>query len=214
MDAAERTRQRVCRALLDDLDAGYGEVVREYGGVVHSVARALTRSAADAEDLTAEAFLRAYRALAGYPAERIAVLALRPWLLTVLRNTARNAARDAARRPAGPPRYEPTERELDPGPTALDDPADHAERAEAGRGLAALLARLPEAQRTAVVLRHALDLPIAEVAQVLRVGEGTAKSHVSRGLHRLRALVTAAGTEPGPDGEPAHRVLASGRRDR
>jgi DNA-directed RNA polymerase specialized sigma24 family protein len=33
-----------------------------------------------------------------------------------------------------------------------------------------------------------VDLPIAEVAEVLGVPVGTAKSHVSRGLHRLRAL--------------------------
>ncbi len=40
-------------------------------------------------------------------AARIGELAVRPWLLTILRNTARNAARDAARRPGPPPAFEP-----------------------------------------------------------------------------------------------------------
>jgi RNA polymerase sigma-70 factor (ECF subfamily) len=39
-----------------------------------------------------------------------------------------------------------------------------------------------------VVLRHVADLPIAEVASVLGCPPGTAKSHVSRGLRRLREL--------------------------
>lgn len=171
--------------LVDDLDAGFAELMREYGGVVYSVARGFTATAADAEDLAAEAFLRAYRALCGYDAARIEALALRAWLLTILRNTARNAARDAARRPPGPPRHEATDNETAGGV----DPAGHVEADETQRGLGALLAELPEAQRTAVVLRHALDLPIGEIAVVLNVKDGTAKSHVSRGLQRLRELM-------------------------
>ena len=68
---------------------------------------------------------------------------------------------------------------------------DAAARRETGRELAVLLARLPHDQRAAVVLRHVVDLPVAEVAEVaavLGMPEGTVKSHVSRGLARLRAL--------------------------
>jgi RNA polymerase sigma-70 factor (ECF subfamily) len=54
---------------------------------------------ADAEDLTAAAFLRAFRALSGYDQERIAGLRTRPWLLTILLNAWRNQVRTAARRP-------------------------------------------------------------------------------------------------------------------
>jgi RNA polymerase sigma-70 factor (ECF subfamily) len=56
--------------------------------------------------------------------------------------------------------------------------------------MSGLLAELPETQRLAVVLRHVLDLPYAEIAAVLGCPEGTAKSHVSRGLQRLRTLTT------------------------
>ena len=189
------------RELTRDLDAGFGEVVRVHGGVVYSVARSLSRDPADAEDLAAEAMLRAYRALRRYDAERIAALALRPWLLTILRNTARNRARDAARRPDPPPRFEPVEdHSADPGP------ADRAEQAESQRHLGAALARLPEVQRTAVVLRHVQGLPTSEVAQVLGCKEGTAKSHISRGLARLRTVLAGAAPGDGP-----HDVLAARR---
>ena len=60
---------------------------------------------------------------------------------------------------------------------------------------ARLLGRLPEAQRTAVVLRHVEGLPTSEIAEILGCPEGTAKSHVSRGLTRLRALLTESGGE-------------------
>ena len=54
--------------------------------------------------------------------------------------------------------------------------------------LGALLAELSDAQRTAVVLRHVVGLSYAEVAVAMGCPEGTAKSHVSRGLQRLRAV--------------------------
>jgi RNA polymerase sigma-70 factor (ECF subfamily) len=223
----DEATQQLCEALIVDFDAGFAEFMREYSGIVYSVARGLTITAADAEDLASEAFLRAYRALCGYDRARIAQLALRPWLLTILRNTARNAARDATRRPAGPTRREPTEHNLDPGHAIAADPAGRAEQDEAQRVLGTLLAELPEAQRTAVVLRHALGMSIAEIALVLNVKDGTAKSHISRGLQQLRALVTdtvpagsilraddtATRNEPG-EGGTAHRVLTLGRRRR
>jgi RNA polymerase sigma factor (sigma-70 family) len=184
------------RALLADLDAGFADVVHTHEQVVYAVALRLTRIPADAEDLAAEAFLRAYRALRGYDAPRIGTLRLRPWLLTILRNTGRNTMRDARRQPAPPPAFEPVE-EASGAPSV----EQHMEQQELQDALGALLAKLPEVQRTAVVLRHVVGLPTAEVAEVLDCPAGTAKSHISRGLARLRAMLatrTAAsgGEEP------------------
>jgi RNA polymerase sigma factor (sigma-70 family) len=171
-------------ALVADLDAGFAEVVRAHERVIYTVALRLSSDRADAEDLAAEAFLRAYRALRGYDAARIEALRLRPWLLTIVRNTARNAARDASRRPAPPPAFEPVEE-----PAGGPGVEQQAERHEVQQALGAALARLPEVQRAAVVLRHVVGLPTSEVAEVLRCADGTAKSHLSRGLARLRALL-------------------------
>lgn len=177
-------------ALVEDLDAGFEAVVRAHGDVVHAVARRTSGRAADAEDLAAEALLRAYRALRGYTPERIEGLTLRPWLLTILLNTARNDRRDAARRPrtdgVAPV---PDRASVAPGP------AERAETGDLGDRLAGLLAELPIAQRTAVVLRHVVDLPVAEVAAVLACSEGTARSHAARGLAALRTRLTADTTE-------------------
>ena len=69
-----------------------------YRHVVFSTALRLCGRWTDEEDLTVEAFLRAYRALSGYDGERIEQLRPRAWLLTILANLWRNHARSAARR--------------------------------------------------------------------------------------------------------------------
>lgn len=51
----------------------------------------------------------------------------------------------------------------------------------------AALRRLPERQRTALVLRYYADLPERDIAEAMDVSPGTVKSSISRGLDRLRA---------------------------
>ena len=182
-DPADAAAARVVNALGRDLDAGFEALYEAYRGAVFSTALRLCGRWAEAEDLSAEAFLRAYRALTGYGADRIAGLRPRAWLLTILTNVWRNSVRSAVRRPP-------------PGPLEdAPDPADPAEgvedtaaRHETRRELAALLAELPDAQRAAVVLRHVTGLPVTEISEVLGTPEGTVKSHISRGLARLRHL--------------------------
>ena len=180
-----------------DLDAAFARLVAEHSGVVFSVALRLCGQPADAEDLAADTFLRAYRALRGYDAARRAGIDARPWLLRIVVNTRRNQVRDAARRPrAG-------DGELPERPAPGPSVEEHAENADLGGALGDLLARLPETQRTAVVLRHVVDLPVDEVAAVLGCPTGTAKSHVSRGLARLRTLAGGTPTPATPSCPPS-----------
>jgi len=170
--------------LIADLDTGFGSVVTCYERLVYTVALRMNGSPIEAEDLAAEALLRAYRALRDYDPGRIAELRLRPWLLAIVRNTVRNAGRAATRRP------DPAPRSAFPEPVAPEPTADQwVMRDETQRRLGTLLATLPEVQRSAVVLRHVVGLPTSEVAEVLGCADGTAKSHVSRGLARLRTLL-------------------------
>lgn len=170
------------RRLAEDLDDAFPEVVRLHSGRLLTLLR---RSGAGpaAEDLTQEALLRAYRALAGFPPDRVADLQLRAWLSTIALNVLRNHWRARGRRPrevgldgcgdASVSGCEPGLDEVDPA-------------------LAAALAALPDTQRLAVVLRHVNGLPTSEVATVLEVPVGTAKSHISRGLSALRRHLEVA----------------------
>jgi RNA polymerase sigma-70 factor (sigma-E family) len=55
------------------------------------------------------------------------------------------------------------------------------------------LQQLPAMQRKVVVLRHMLDLTVSQTADELGIGEGTVKSHSSRGLAALERALLAAG---------------------
>ena len=76
------------------------------------------------------------------------------------------------------------------------DPSDlqghRATDVAAGADLVAALQRLPEMQRKTVVLRHWLGLSVAETATDLGIAEGTVKSHTSRALSALHAMMSEA----------------------
>ena len=188
---------RLLDRLADDLDAGFVELVRTYQRPVYSVALRLTNQPCDAEDLAAESFLRAYRALRGYDEERIARLQPRPWLMTIVLNVWRNTVRGRGRRPEHVSLADLAEPE-----SAELSVEERSELNEQCRELARQVALLPAAQRAAVVLRHVVGLPVPEIAAAMNCPEGTAKSHISRGLRRLRAGYLAGG----PDGPAATPV--------
>jgi RNA polymerase sigma factor (sigma-70 family) len=180
-DVAADGTVRLLGSLVADLDLGFEELVRGYERTVFATALRITGSTTEAEDLKSECFLRAFRALRGYPAERTLALQPRAWLLTILLNTWRNRVREAGRRVG-----EVTMAELPEQAQSGRSVEEQILVGESARELNRMLCTLPAAQRSAIVLRHVLGLPIAEVAKVLGCPEGTAKSHVSRGLSALR----------------------------
>lgn len=169
--------------LAADVDGAFPELVRSLQDQVFSGVLRVTASRADAEDITQETFIRAYRALSDYAPERIRELRLAGWIWTIAVNLCRNRARSLARHPVSP-----TDNgrlagraERSPGPEEHADAIDPP--------IAGLLTGLPEAMRMAVVLRHVAGLSYAEVAAVLDRPEGTVKADVHRGLERLRAAL-------------------------
>jgi len=170
--------------LARDLDGSFEELVVVHQRLVYGLALRVVGDRGDAEEVAQDTFERAYHALAGYETERVAAMRLRPWLARIALNLARNRLR---RRP-------PAARALEDGDgqplavaaPATAEPAAVAERHEEQERWAGLLATLPRGWREAVVLRHVEGLPYAEVAEVLGRPVGTVKTHVHRGVRRLR----------------------------
>ncbi len=77
-----------------------------------------------------------------------------------------------------------------PGLEGFDRAAPHTGDPDGREDLVRALQQLPEMQRKAVVLRHWLDLSVAETASELGIAEGTVKSHCSRALERLHELMS------------------------
>lgn len=178
--------------LAADRGDGFERVVLTYQHRLYAFAFRLSGNPQDAEEIAQDAFVRAYRAIEGYPAERICALALRPWLYQITLNVWRNRVR--VRRPPSVPLDDPAGgAPLDIEDDAQQRPDLTAERDERQRELAALLVTLPEHFRAAVILRHVEGMSYHELAGVLGQPEGTVKAHVHRGTKLLReALIRSA----------------------
>lgn len=164
-----------------DLDRAFPALVEAHQDRLFTIAVRVLGDRSDAEEAAQDAFVRAYRAIAGYPAERIRELHLRPWLATIVLNVCRNRLR--VRRVAT------TELAFEP----VAEPATDRLESRHGRDAwAALLADLPAPQRIAVVLRHVDGLSYTEISEALGRPEGTVKAQVHRGLATLRTAFLAA----------------------
>ena len=175
-------------ALAADLDRAFPDLVALLQNDLFSGILRMTGNRADAEDLAQETFIRAYRALQGYPPKRIRQLRLRGWLWTIAINLCRNRARRRSRKPESsfPAGFEPKDRATGPEQAILD--------LDGGHRLGAAVAELPSAQRDAVVLRHVIGLPYNEIAEAMERPVGTVKADVHRALARLRQLVPSEET--------------------
>jgi len=170
------------RRLSTDLDGAFPHFMAEMQGAVFNGARRWLPTWQDAEDVTQEVFVRAYRALQGYSPDRIRELRLRPWLFAITLNLCRNHARTRGRRPVqvalgatDSPARDGTERSAIDG-VAVDEWRDR-------------LARLTARQRDAIVLRHVVEMSYTEIGEVLGRPAGTVKSDVHRGLEKLRSMI-------------------------
>lgn len=202
----------VARVLAGDENAFAGLVDRYHAEVYHLALRQV-RQREDAEDLTQEAFLRAYRALAQYDPTR----PFGAWLYAITSRLCIDFHRRRRVRPVSITRPEQgtaaEEREWefpDPG----EGPETQLERQDEAARLSALVDRLPPDYRLAILLRHSQDLSYEEIAQATGVPLGTVKARIHRARNQLRAWIEAeeraraqgglpegaAGGEAGPEG--------------
>jgi RNA polymerase sigma-70 factor (ECF subfamily) len=160
------------KALATDLQRAFPAVVEKMGSQLFWGLRRICGNHQEAEDLTQETFIRAYRAMEGYDSHRISELNLQPWIWTIAMNLGRNHLRARSRRP--------TYVELTTDSATEDsEPVDTVawdRRLEA----------LNRHQRTAVVLRHVVGMGTGEIAEATGRPEGTVKADIHRGLERLR----------------------------
>jgi RNA polymerase sigma-70 factor (ECF subfamily) len=161
-------------ALAADLDRAFPSLVNELGPRLYWGLRRMCGDHQEAEDLTQETFIRAYRALGEFDGNRFQDLRLGPWVWTIALNLGRNHLRDRSRRP----------RFVEIQDQGREDPDPPDQRAWDAR-----FAALNRNQRTAVVLRHVVGLGIGEIAESTGRPEGTVKADIHRGLDHLREMM-------------------------
>ena len=172
----------VARAAAGDREA-FTRLANHYQPACYGLAWRLIGDPDQAADATQDALLHAFRAIATYRGG-----VFRSWLLRITANASYDILRRAQRRPSSP-LPEPEEGEAELPDHAADDPASRAERGEMFRVLEAALRRLPEDQRTAIVLCDVYGMDYDEVAATTDAALGTVKSRLHRGRLRLRELL-------------------------
>ncbi|MFQ5703281.1 MAG: RNA polymerase sigma factor [Gemmatimonadales bacterium] len=162
------------RAHAGDREA-FGELVQRYAGQARRVARAALGNEADADDAAQDGFLAALRNLGRYDPTR----PFGPWLMRIVAN----AATDRRRR-----RKVRATSEIPPQTAFMGPATDRAAlRGDFRDALAAALAGLPERRRLAVVLFDVEGYSHKEIAEILKVPVGTARSDVFHARRALRA---------------------------
>jgi RNA polymerase sigma-70 factor, ECF subfamily len=184
---------RLVRALADDLDGSFEALVLAHQDRLYSIALRMLEDRGAAEEATQDALVRAYRALAGYDAERILAIRLHPWLATIILNLCRTRLARGSRRGRAPLSLDvPLPAGLEPRMDEARGPLEVVSAQDAARRWATLLLTLPPSLRSAVVLRHVDGLSYPDLAAALDRPEGTVKAQVHRGLTRLRKAYEAA----------------------
>jgi RNA polymerase sigma-70 factor (ECF subfamily) len=168
----------------DGNDNAFEALVNAHSARIIGLAWKLVGNRADAEDIAQEAFLRLYRGIASLRGDST--------VATWLYRTVTNLAIDHLRRQKlkrkifffrqGDEEQDPLELVADPAAS----PAARYQAGEAGRQLARALEQLSARQRLVFTLRHHEEMPLKEIAALLKIEEGTVKAHLHRAVLVLR----------------------------
>jgi RNA polymerase sigma-70 factor (ECF subfamily) len=192
LDESQAVRALIRRCLAGDA-AAWEEIVRGNTRRIYNLCLRFTGSATDAEDLTQEVFIKIYRTLATYDLEKGSFIT---WTSTITRNLLVDHFRKG-KQGRITESLDATPAEDEEGPTRGEQIADTAPRPDAGietaekrQMIQKALEKLSPELREAVILRDLQDLDYREIAQVLRVPEGTVKSRINRGRTELGRLLS------------------------
>ncbi len=155
----------------------FDAIVEAHHGEIYRYLCRLTARGSEADDLSQETFLRAYRAYATLAADAN----VRAWLFAVATNLARNHFRSESRRRKAHAEVRASHAQSDgsapDGEVLLD---------EASRRLDGIVARLPMKQRAAFVLRKVHELDYDAIGRTLDCSADSARAHVFQALKKIR----------------------------
>jgi RNA polymerase sigma-70 factor (ECF subfamily) len=180
------TEEEQARAAKARLDEQFTRLYKAHLRDVYSYSYYRVGNHHDAEDLTEQTFLQAYRHYERALRESQG-RPLRPWLIRIAHNLAANYYRDRSRRPQTPLD--------DAGPLTMPHTTEGIveDREELGRILTCVQ-QLPNDRREALIMRFALGMDNQEIARALGRTDGATKVLIHRALRQLEDLVKTAET--------------------
>ena len=191
VEEAQVVAQLVRRCASGDA-AAWEELVVRFHRRIYNICYRFAGSADDAQDLTQEVFIKVYRTVGSFDGEKAS---FGTWVTTVTRNllvdhfrkTRNDRATDSMDAVRGADEDGPTlaDRLSDGAP----GPQVHVESRERREMVQRALQQISPDLREAVILRDLQDMDYREIAQVLKVPEGTVKSRINRGRAELARLL-------------------------
>jgi RNA polymerase sigma factor (sigma-70 family) len=172
--------------------AAWEEIVQRYHRRIYNICYRFAGSADDAQDLTQEVFIKMYRTLNSYDADRGAFMT---WVTTMTRNLLVDHFRKTRQErmtdslDAAPSEHEDAIPLAQQIPDKAPSPDIGVQSRETREKVHFALQKLSPELREAVVLRDLQDMDYREIATVLRVPEGTVKSRINRGRAELARLL-------------------------
>jgi RNA polymerase sigma-70 factor (ECF subfamily) len=187
VEEAQVVAQLVRRCASGDA-AAWEEIVQRFHRRIYNLCYRFAGSADDAQDLTQEVFIKVYRTVGSFDGEKAS---FNTWLTAVTRNLLvdhfrkrrNDRATDSIDAVQGADEDGPTLGERlaagGPGPEAQVESRERREMVHRA------LQEISPDLREAVILRDLQDMDYLEIAQVLKVPEGTVKSRINRGRAEL-----------------------------
>jgi RNA polymerase sigma-70 factor, ECF subfamily len=165
--------------------AAFQELVEGYKQQVYYTAYDLSGNHHDAEDLSQEVFIKAYRGIGKFRSDA----RLGSWLHRITLNAYIDSRRKKARKMVTLVNKK-DENDFDPLEAAVDEktgnPELAAESLKISEHVNDALESLSEQERIVFVMRHYHDMPLKEISQSLKIAEGTVKSLLFRSIRKLR----------------------------
>jgi RNA polymerase sigma-70 factor (ECF subfamily) len=162
--------------------SGFEQAVLPHLNAAYNLARWLTRNDHDAEDVAQEACLRAMKFFDGFHGD-----SMRPWLLTIVRNTYLTWLQKNRRKETAPLEDED---EVEAGGANPEELL--LERVD-GQSLRKALDELPAEYKEVIVLRELEDMSYKEIAEVAGIPIGTVMSRLARARRRLQETLVQGG---------------------
>lgn len=164
-----------------EVDRAFEQLYRDHLKDVYSYSYYRIGNHHDAEDLTEQTFLQAYRHFARARRESDG-RPLRPWLIRIAHNLAANYHRDRSRKPQTPLES------IEP-PAAQHSTEDLVEGRAELRAVIENLQELPDDRREALVMRFALGMDNREIARAMGKSDGATKVLIHRAIKQLQELL-------------------------
>jgi RNA polymerase sigma-70 factor (ECF subfamily) len=185
LQIANRTESELIAAVLAGEIQLYHELIRPYERSVYVMALSYMKNEADAEDVSQEAFIRAFRKLESFRAES----KFSTWLISITINEARTRLRRQAI-----VRMEPLDQLPDKdksiSPALLRDwreiPSEAVEREEVRNLIQLAVEQLPDIYREVFLMRDVEELTISETAEALNISIPSVKVRLHRARMRLQ----------------------------